>query len=274
LRKRLLTGSLLSMKYILLILLGVGLAGCYKTATDEESDGGRGDADTDVDSDTDSDSDSDTDSDTDAGADADTDADSDTDSDSDSDSDSDADSDSDTDDSECTASGNWYDSQSGLCWQTPLSILRMNWYEASGTADATHNSWGLTDYCGHLNAGGLSDWRLPNVGELITLIRGCQNGTATGDLSLSTCEMTPAGCLATDSCSGHSNCDFCNNYGGPGVGGCRRDPVLSGDCTKFWSSSSLVPYSGYVWSVSFLNGNVFGHDKVDYSHVRCVRLGL
>jgi formylglycine-generating enzyme required for sulfatase activity len=76
LRECLLPGSLFSMRYLLIILLTVGLAGCYKTAIVQESDGG-GDADTDTDTDTDADTDSDADSDadTDSGSDSDTDTD-------------------------------------------------------------------------------------------------------------------------------------------------------------------------------------------------------
>ncbi len=45
-----------------------------------------------------------------------------------------------------------------------------NWYQASGTADATNNPAGATDVCGSLTLGGYSDWRLPNEMELMRIV--------------------------------------------------------------------------------------------------------
>jgi formylglycine-generating enzyme required for sulfatase activity len=71
------------MKYLLIVLFGIGFAGCYKMATLQESETG-GDADADADTDTDTDTDIDSDGDSDIDTDADTDADKDTDANSDS----------------------------------------------------------------------------------------------------------------------------------------------------------------------------------------------
>ncbi|MCP4675596.1 MAG: DUF1566 domain-containing protein [Deltaproteobacteria bacterium] len=74
-----------------------------------------------------------------------------------------------------------------MCWQDPPSTSYIYWAAANS-------------HCDGLTVGGFTDWEPPSIDELVSLLRGCQNGTATGDLSLSTCQMTPAGCAATDSC--------------------------------------------------------------------------
>jgi hypothetical protein len=188
--------------------------------------------------------------------------------DADSDADSDADADVDTDadantDSDCTGPGVWHDESSNLCWQDPPPGGTYTWSDA-------------ISYCNDLLHGGHSDWRLPDIDELITMIRGCQDGTATGDLSPSLCEMTPAGCVATDSCDGNINCSWCpwNPPEGPGADGCYWDPALSGTWWGYyWSSSSRAASASFAWVVSFHIGYVPSHDKTGYTYARCVRGG-
>jgi hypothetical protein len=105
------------------------------------------------------------------------------------------------------------------------------------------------------------------------LLRGCQNGTVTGDLSLSTCELTPAGCAVTDSCEDRSSCASCYEYDGPGASGMYWDPALSEDSSRFWSSSSLATNTSYAWHVYFDSSYVIYSYKPDGRHVRCVRAG-
>lgn len=47
-----------------------------------------------------------------------------------------------------------------------------NWYQATGTADAIHNPRGNMDVCGTLTLGGHTDWRLPSMEELESIIDG------------------------------------------------------------------------------------------------------
>ncbi len=44
-----------------------------------------------------------------------------------------------------------------------------NWYEATGTTDATYNAGGATNVCGSLSLAGNSDWRLPKPFELMLI---------------------------------------------------------------------------------------------------------
>lgn len=173
---------------------------------------------------------------------------------------------------DCDNNGNWYDPSSGLCWQNPPPESRTNWYRASGTYHAVRNP-DTVDYCGDLVQGGYSDWRLPNIDELISLIRGCKNGTPTGDLSTSLCEMTPAGCAEADSCSGSTTCSVCFGIDVP-EWGCYWDPGLGGTCGVYWSSSSASSNDGdFGWCLLFGNGNVGTYNRIGDYYARCVRGG-
>jgi hypothetical protein len=57
----------------------------------------------------------------------------------------------------------------GLMWQKEDDNNTYNWYEASGTYDATFNP-STIDYCGPLTLGSFTDWRLPSKRELVSII--------------------------------------------------------------------------------------------------------
>ncbi len=81
------------------------------------------------------------------------------------------------------------DDVTGLMWQQCAaglsgpgcatgSVATYNWYEATGTADATHNPGGAVDYCGDLVWGGHNDWVLPTVNELAGIVDAGQYNPA------------------------------------------------------------------------------------------------
>jgi len=61
------------------------------------------------------------------------------------------------------------DNVTGFMWQKQDDGNVYNWYQATGTYDATYNPT-TQDVCSSLNLGGHSDWRLPSRKELITLV--------------------------------------------------------------------------------------------------------
>lgn len=209
-------------------------------------------SDGDSDNDGDSDTDSDTDTDADGGG--------------DSDSDTDTDTDTETDTGELCADGNgWYDEITDYCWQNPP-------YDVSLTLDDA------VTYCDDLSLGGYNDWRLPMIQELISLVRGCVNGDATGDLSISTCGVTDPDCL-TDACNEGLDCATCTGLGGPGdeSGGCYWSPGVSGECNPefyYWSSSPKAEDSTHAWVVNFNVVWTLTPDVTSYEIVRCVRTGM
>jgi hypothetical protein len=61
------------------------------------------------------------------------------------------------------------DNNTGLVWQKQDDGNRYNWYQASGTFDATSNPTSQ-NVCGSLNLGGFSDWRMPTKKELMGIV--------------------------------------------------------------------------------------------------------
>jgi hypothetical protein len=61
------------------------------------------------------------------------------------------------------------DNSTGLTWQKQDFGGIFNWYEASGTYDATYNPSPL-NLCGSVMLGGHTDWRLPNKSELMSIV--------------------------------------------------------------------------------------------------------
>jgi len=153
--------------------------------------------------------------------------------------------------SEC--SGGRLDPTTNLCWQDPAATSTMGWSSAGR-------------YCNSLKLGEHTDWRLPTIDELRSLLQGC------------TWTETGGSCGVTDSCLEYTclllPCeDGCSYLGGTGTGGCYWDIALSSSCTgQFWSSSpeTSIPSAWVVW---FAKGNLVSHSKSTPLYVRCVRTG-
>lgn len=160
----------------------------------------------------------------------------------------------------------WTDPTSGLTWQvTPIS-------DKSGQEDW---SWfAAKTYCNDLNLAGHTDWRLPDIGELRSLIRGCP----VTEMGSATCEVEEGGCL--DSTCTYSSCDYddnlcgcCESFAGP-ADGCYWPDEMQGPCGDYWSSSAVEDLDDFAWYVRFDHGYVdFFVDVFDGFgvFVRCVR---
>ena len=145
---------------------------------------------------------------------------------------------------ECDSSHSRDDSGGcGLQW-SDRSSNKMSWADAN-------------TYCASLTEGGFTDWRLPNINELRTLIQNCA-GTVTGG----SCPVKDPGCLSS-SCYNSKTCS------------CSED--LSGKYSKFgetdafWSSSTSSVDTDYAWYVYFSAGGVSYTNKSYNNYVRCVR---
>ncbi len=153
------------------------------------------------------------------------------------------------DDDDDPVQGTWHDSSSGLPWSNTLTEPKMYWGAAK-------------EHCNAMSLGGHSDWRLPNISELRSLIRGCA-GTATGGY-----------CGVTDSCIDISCqggvCYDCSAGDGP-ADNCYWPDSMEGSCGSYWSSSPVGDLDGSAWLVNFYDGHVYNYLANDDSKVRCVR---
>ncbi len=124
----------------------------------------------------------------------------------------------------------------------------------SSRSSSTEN-WGFAKkYCEDLDEGGYSDWRLPTISELKTIIKNCQSGG-------SACRVSD-NCLSSDSCwSENCRCSFGGSYGKLG----------DSDGVSLWSSSPRSDKTNYAWYVQFSNGGVFSGWGYEGYSVRCVR---
>ena len=97
--------------------------------------------------------------------------------------------------------------------------------------------------------GGYSDWRLPTINELRTLIQNCP-ATQFPQIGEESCGIT------------HPDHLSYNDDWNSACNGCTYDENNPGQYSKFgetgwfWSSSTLSDYTEYAWNVNFLNGYV------------------
>lgn len=172
--------------------------------------------------------------------------------------------------------GGKLDPATNLCWENPPSEKERTWPDAK-------------TYCDDLDLGGHTDWRLPDIDELISLLKGCQDGTATRELTPSRCAVTermyllsgdPAYCygwIDLQNCWARARCRSCRFGAGPGgEHNLYMDPALTAPrlpVLTYWSSTSHELRKGEVWVVVFDRGHTYYHDESYRLQTRCVRGG-
>ena len=144
----------------------------------------------------------------------------------------------------------WLDRASGLTCQITPTGGKIDWSDAKA-------------HCAGLDLGGHTDWHLPTISELRTLIRGCP-GTATGGV----CKVTDS-CLSR-LCWDKGACWNCSYGDGP-ADGCYWPDEMQGTCSWYWSSSPVEDGANGAWGVAFDTGSVPSGYVYNDKHVRCVR---
>jgi len=148
--------------------------------------------------------------------------------------------------------GTWNDPTSGLTWQVTPTGGAMIW------PDTKAHCAGLS-----LDGGG---WRLPSIGELRTLTRGCPATEDGGSCNVEEGDCLWLGCW-DDSCGG------CPCKGGPGEGGIYWPDEVEGGCCWYWSSTPAKDLDNLnsAWYVDSDYGGVYGLPVSYAMRVRCVR---
>lgn len=169
---------------------------------------------------------------------------------------------------ECAEYTLWCDQETDLCWQDPQK-------DAYTIDDPGLPQPDAIRYCEELVLGGYNDWRLPNIDELRTLIRGTPGTMTSGDCPVH--EGSPKADMQDPACGPGSD------YEGPGDGGCYWAPELTGTCNKddpadegdrpLETVSSTVASDDQFWvgCVLFHEGSIPFNHIYSLADVRCVR---
>jgi hypothetical protein len=146
-------------------------------------------------------------------------------------------------------SGGIHDMDSGYTWCADTSPADLLCDNGTGQMDGTL----VTDFLATLNAGGgfagHTDWRIPNVRELQTIVDYENAGPAAGSPfhEPATCTGCADVTLADCSCT---------------------------DASAYWSSSSVAGGLDEAWNVLFDNGGINARSKTSIRRARAVRGGL
>jgi len=174
------------------------------------------------------------------------------------------------DNCDCTYYTIWNDPDTDLSWQDPQK-------DAYDYDDPGLPQPDALRYCEELVLGGHDDWRLPNIEELRTLIRGNPDTMTDGDCPMD--EGSPRDAMSDPACGPATD------YAGPGDGGCYWIPELTGTCDKddpadegdrpIETVSSTVASDDSFWvaDVLFHEGSVPFNHIYSLADVRCVRDG-
>lgn len=139
----------------------------------------------------------------------------------------------------------------GKIWSESYDLMD-DWYEA-------------TDYCENLTECGYSDWRLPTINELRTLIQNCPATQTGGE------------CKVTDSCLSDSECYTYDDCSIGCYDGIYSELSKLGDDDFFWSSSTDTDNTDRAWGVYFISASVYSLTKSlsmsqkEDCNARCVR---
>jgi len=108
-------------------------------------------------------------------------------------------------------------------------------------------------YCANLKEGGYSEWRLPTISELRSLIESCSQTEK---------------CNVTDKCKSR---DCFNDY----CLGCISSSIYGysvlDDKERLWSDAFMSNDDKSVWVLDYFNGSLMFYSKDELNFVRCVR---
>ncbi len=117
-------------------------------------------------------------------------------------------------------------------------------------------------HCEGIDEGGFTDWRLPTIDELRTLIQNCAGSQADGECAISDLEDHLSD---VDYIAGDCACEDIENNEG------HYSKLGDDDTVSLWSSSARSDKTYYYWLVDFISGSLYSKDEESPYYVRCVR---
>lgn len=162
----------------------------------------------------------------------------------------------------------WCDPGMALCWQSPQKDAFAKTNTGLIVAEAVN-------YCDTLALAGYTDWRLPTIAELRSIVDG-NAATETGGA----CEVRAGTGTGTNS---NPVCHGGVPFAGPGSGGCywkqglagncdNPDPAAEGHPLETWASDRAVDDpEQWVAYVAFETGAAGFNHSCSVADVRCVR---
>lgn len=154
-------------------------------------------------------------------------------------------------DDDTAADGTWMDPGTGLIWQVDWELPYVDWQTAM-------------DSCEDLTLGGSSDWRLPSIDELRSLIRGCPALETGGSCGVHGGCLTLS-CWNDDDC--YHGCPLSGGSEGPGL----YHPVELGVWGFVWSSSTVDDVEAEAWLLIFEAADLWNVTKTETNDYHCVR---
>ncbi len=147
----------------------------------------------------------------------------------------------------------WIDETYGLMWQRIISDDTLNYGDAIA-------------YCAELSLADFDDWRLPGIGELRTLVRGCDTMAFDGACNIKEGDCLSNQCKDNDACG--DNCTFLQ---GPGDAGCYAPTTLIDEdtCVGYWSAN--LAEDNISWSLNFNAAILRAYYHHNLMRIRCVR---
>lgn len=184
----------------------------------------------------------------------------------------------------CKTGSTWNESES-MCTVDPANLPECSPTSATPCYDSTsHLTWSKKSvdnmtydvamtYCSGSEMqgyGGFSDWRLPNIDELKTLL--VWNMADSCKVSEKNDCLSDNGCWTCNTCSSCGNCinPLSCQYYNDGRFSKLGDSANWGTWGRFWSSS-LTTTPDFAWYVDFGVGSVLYNQIDNKFYVRCVR---
>ena len=181
----------------------------------------------------------------------------------------------------------WLDDSTGLYWEN-TNTDKEDPFEIQMTWDAAMS------YCQDLSLGGFSDWHLPTVSEMRSIINGCPHTQSGGSCNITddcpTYECASIGdwpcapsCAEWEHrtgcfnfyCNGNECAQACKS--GPADSACFWKHGLKGHCPGYWTST-LIPGETYAWVIDFRSAEINAFyptvstpESSSERFVRCVR---